>query len=211
MVRILSEQVKQAGFKTRIDCEVSDAIDASNGPFDAVICAFGMWQLEARVAALRAWRASLTPTGKVAIITWGPFEPEQPFEVLHQCLVDLEPSQALPHPHIHASRDAMEKMFDDAGLAMVRHTVVRHTLSFPTAERFVRAMSEACTWRRVWEELGEERLERVAAKFYEKVGGPDAPVSFQPPATLAIATHPDAEIELEVRPSVRAPSRPPTS
>jgi ubiquinone/menaquinone biosynthesis C-methylase UbiE len=209
MVRILSEQVKQAGFRTRIDCETSDAMDASHGPFDAVICAFGMWQLEARVAALRAWREALQPAGKVAIITWGPPEADQPFEVLHRCLLEVEPSYALPASNIHAAREAMEKMFGDAGLAMVRHTVVRHTLSFPTAEAFVRAMGEACTWRRVWEELGEARLERVAAKFYEKVGGPDEPVTFQPPATLAIATHPDAEIELEVRPSVRAPSRPP--
>jgi hypothetical protein len=88
---------------------------------------------------------------------------------------------------------------------MVRHTVVRHTLSFKSAEAFVRAMREACTWRRIWEELGDARLERVAARFYERVGGPSMPVSFDPPATLAIAALPGAEVELEHRPSVRAP------
>ena len=97
-------------------------------------------------------------------------------------------------------------MFYGAGLAMVRHTVVRHTLSFASAEAFVRAMREACTWRRIWEELGDARLERVAARFYEETGGPGAPLSFDPPATLAIAAVPGAEVELENRPSIKVPT-----
>ena len=99
----------------------------------------------------------------------------------------------------------MANMFADAGLAMVRHTVVRHTLSFASAEAFVRAMREACTWRRIWEELGDARLERVAARFYEETGGPGAPLSFDPPATLAIAALPGTEVELENRPSIKVP------
>ena len=101
----------------------------------------------------------------------------------------------------------MAKMFEEAGLEMVRCTLVRHTLSFRTAEAFVRAMREACTWRPVWEELGDARLERVAARFYDLVGGPDAPISFDAPATVAIATHPGAEVLLERVPSLR-PSKP---
>ena len=45
----------------------------------------------------------------------------------------------------------------------------------------------------------------MAASFYDKVGGPDAPLTFAPPATLAIAALPGAEVELVNRPSVRAP------
>jgi SAM-dependent methyltransferase len=205
MVRICREQMDRARLSTSIECAEADAIDAHGGPWDAVLCAFGLWQLPSRVDALRAWRTALAPHGKVGVITWGPSDPEGPFTLLGACLREIEPSMAVPDPHVEAERDAMAAMFSTAGLAMVRHTVVRHTLSFRSAEAFVRAMREACTWRRIWEELGDERLERVAARFYEYVGGPTTPLSFEPPATLAIAALPGAEVELEHRPSVRAP------
>ena len=54
--------------------------------------------------------------------------------------------------------------------------------------------------------LAEIFEERVASRFYEWTGGPDVPLSFSPPATLAIAAHRGAEVELAHRPSVRVPS-----
>jgi hypothetical protein len=209
MVRICADQVRKAAFETRIEHAVADAADASGGPWDAIVCAFGLWQIESREATLRAWKGALGPAGKVGVITWGPSEKTIPFEMLNECLRELEPSRAMPSPHVHAERDAMAHMFADAGLEMVRHTVVSHTLSFTSAEAFVHAMAEACTWRRLWEELGDARLEQVAARFYEHVGGPDEPLSFLAPATLAIATHPGVEVELEGRPSLR-PSKLPS-
>jgi hypothetical protein len=47
---------------------------------------------------------------------------------------------------------------------------------------------------------------RVAARFYDQVGGPTAPLSFEPAVTLAIAARPGAEVELAHRPSVKVPS-----
>ena len=41
--------------------------------------------------------------------------------------------------------------------------------------------------------------------FYDQVGGPTAPLVFEPAATLAIAALPGSEVELAVRPSVVAP------
>ena len=67
------------------------------------------------------------------------------------------------------------------------------------------AIREGRTWRNVWEELGPERMGRVTARFYEQVGGPTAPLVFEPAATLAIAAIPGDEVELTVRPSVVAP------
>ena len=205
MVRVCHEQVERAGLAAHVACEEADAIDAHGGLWDGVVCAFGLWQLRSRADALRAWARELTPKGKVGIITWGPTDPSDPFGKLHACLRELEPWASVPEPSIHTGREAMAAMFDEAGLAMVRHTVVRHTLTFKTAEGYVRAMREACTWRRVWEELGDARLERVASRFYEWSGGPDAPLTFEPRATLAIAALPGAEVELQHRPSVRAP------
>jgi ubiquinone/menaquinone biosynthesis C-methylase UbiE len=205
MVRICHEQMARAKLDVRVECACCDASDASGGPWDALLCAFGLWQLPSRDAALHAWARSLAPRGKVGVITWGPGDPSEPFELLSACLRELEPTYDVPRPHVHAGRDEMHAMFLEAGLSMVRHTVVRHTLSFASAEAFVRAMREACTWRRIWEELGDARLERVASRFYERIGGPATPVSFDPPATLAIAALPGAEVEIEARPSVRAP------
>ena len=54
-------------------------------------------------------------------------------------------------------------------------------------------------------ELGEERMGLVAARFYDRIGGPTAPLSFEPAVTLAIAGHPGAEVELMSRPSVKVP------
>jgi ubiquinone/menaquinone biosynthesis C-methylase UbiE len=205
MVRICRQQIELAQLPATIECAQADAVATAGGPWDAVICAFGLWQLDDRVQAVRAWGRALSAHGKVGVITWGPSDPAEPFERLANCLRQLEPGYSVPTPHVHAARDSMAAMFAEAGLAMVRHTVVRHTLSFASAEAFVRAMREACTWRCIWEELGDARLERVAARFYDEMGGPGAPLSFEPPATIAIAGPPGAEVELENRHSVRVP------
>jgi SAM-dependent methyltransferase len=187
MVRLCLEQVDRAGLPTRIDCAEGDASDASGGPWDAVVCAFGFWQLLSRERALRAWRDALAPRGKIGILTWGPIEPAEPFAMLSAILREVEPDSVEPDAQGDAKRDAMASLFEDAGLIMVRHTVVRHTLSFCTAEAFLRALRETCSWQRLWEALGDARLQRVATRFYEACGGPDLPLSFDPPATLAIA------------------------
>jgi O-methyltransferase/aklanonic acid methyltransferase len=187
MVHLCRDQATRAGLPISIECAEADAGDAQGGPWDGVICAFGLWQLPTHASAVRSWGQALALGGKVGIITWGPSESGDPFTVLGAFLRELEPAYGVPDPHVAAERQAMAAMFERADLAMVRHTVVRHTLTFPTAETFVRALRESCTWRRVWEELGDARLERVAARFYEWSGGPDRPLSFDPPATLAIA------------------------
>jgi ubiquinone/menaquinone biosynthesis C-methylase UbiE len=204
MVRICREQVERANLGAHVECVQADALDAKGGLWDAVICAFGLWQLRSRRDALQSWAKELAPRGKVGVITWGPGDPGEPFEKLDLSLRDLEPDLVVPDVRAYASREAMAAMFEDASLSMVRHTIVRHTLGFKSAEAFVRAMREGCTWRRVWEEIGDERMERVAARFYASGGGPDSPLSFDPAATLAIAALPGAEVELAHRPSVRA-------
>jgi O-methyltransferase/aklanonic acid methyltransferase len=206
MVRLCRDQLERAALGTPAECAQADAVDASGGPWDGVLCAFGLWQLADRVETLRAWAGALAAHGKVGIITWGPSEAAQPSQVLRACLDELEPALAVPDAHVHAERGAMAAMFEAAGLAMVRHTVVRHTLTFRSAEAFVAAMRESCTWRRLWEEIGDARMQRVAARFYERAGGPAAPLTFDPPATIAIAALHGAVVELQHRPSVRVPA-----
>ena len=216
MIRLCRERMELGGFggARSVRCEVADASDTAGGPWDAVLCAFGLWQLDGdapeggtsqRQLALRGWGASLSPSGKVGLLIWGPAEPTDPFERLFQALRDIEPGEAPSNPRPLAEREAVAELLAGAGLAMVRHTVVQHPITFPTAESFVRAVREACIWRRVWEKIGDARMEKVAAAFYEKNGGPDAPISFEPIATLVLAARPGAEVDLEHRPSVHVP------
>jgi len=206
MSELCSRQVEAAAL-ANVSCEKTIAADASGGPWDVVVCAFGMWQLRDRAGALRAWGQALKPSGKVAIMTWGPTEENDPFERVSRCLQHLEPDYLPPSPRIISERDSMAQMFEEAGLTMVRHTVVRHTLAFKRAEDFFNALREAAIWCQIWEELGDARMSRVAARFYGLVGGPDAPLSWDPPATLAIAGLPGQEIEVASRrSSVRVPT-----
>lgn len=191
-----------AGFPS-VRLSVSPAEDVSGGSWDAVVCAFGLWQLDHRVDVLRAWRGALAPKGKVGVLTWGPPEENDPFERMMRCLAEREPAYALVPPRIHSGRDSMESMFEEAGLTLARHTVLRHTLSFPSAEAFVTALRCARGFDRAFAELGEARLGLVLARFYEEVGGPAAPLPWDPPATLAIAANPGTEVTLLSRSSMR--------
>ncbi len=204
MVELCRARVEKAAF-TNVTAEVADALDVSGGPYDVVCSAFGLWQLSDRVAALRAWRGALTPRGKVAVIAWGPPDGDDPFERMSRILKELEPDYDPPSLRELTKRDSMEEMFHEAGLAMVRHTIVSHTMSFPSADAFVAALRESSSWRRIYEELGEARFARVGLRFCAEVGGAEQPLAYDPPATLAIAALPGAEVELHHRPSVRAP------
>ena len=206
MIEICDEQVKKAGFPA-VTCEQAEAGDVGVGGWDAVLCAFGLWKLDPaeRTSALRSWGGALARHGKVGVLTFGPPDDTDPFELLANALRELEPEARWKPPRIDADRDSVARTFEAGGLALVRHTVLRHTVSFPTAEDFTAAIREGRTWRRVWEELGPERMARVTARFYDKVGGPTAPLVFAPAATLAIAARPGDEVALSVRPSVVAP------
>lgn len=204
MIRICEEQVKKAGF-TNVECKQAEAIDTTGGPWNAIVCAFGLWQFDDRGSLLHAWARALAPHGKIGVLTWGPPDEDDPFELLSKDLAALEPEVAQRRTRIEAGREPMQRMFEGAGLSLVRHTALRHTVTFSSADAFVDALCEGCTWRRIAEELGPERLGRVAARFYDRVGGPTEPLTFQPAATLALAALPGAEVGLAGRPSVKAP------
>lgn len=204
LVGICEAQVKKAGFAA-VTVEQASVGDVGAGDWNAIVCCFGLWPIADRPAVLRSWAGALSAHGKVGVLTFGPPDDNDPFELLAQALRDLEPKAAATPARVVADRESMAKMFEDGGLSLVRHTVLRHTVAFPSAEAFTNAIREGRTWRRVWEELGPERMGLVAARFYDRVGGPTAPLSFEPAVTLAIAALPGAEVELMSRTSAKAP------
>jgi ubiquinone/menaquinone biosynthesis C-methylase UbiE len=207
MVDYCAGAVQSAGFQDRVACAVADAADTTGGPWDAIVCAFGLWQIENRDETLASWTKGLATGGKIGILISGPPDADDVFESLNEVLRELEPHYPRPKTRILAERDSLQKMLSAAGLSIVRLTVVRHTMTFKSLEAFVDAMKEGCTWRRIADQLGEERAHRVALRFYEKMGGdPTMPLSFRPPSTIVIAARPGDDVRLEGRPSVRVPS-----
>lgn len=204
LVDMCAAQVKAAGF-TGVDCSRAEADDVGGQKWNAIVCAFGLWKIADRTPVLKSWASALTPNGKVGVLTFGPPDDNDPFELLAQSLRELEPNAETTPARIPSDRESIGKMFEEAGLSLVRHTVLRHTVTFPTAEAFTAAIREGRTWRRVWEELGPERMGLVTARFYDRLGGPTAPMTFEPAVTLAIAALPGAVVDLHSRPSVRAP------
>jgi ubiquinone/menaquinone biosynthesis C-methylase UbiE len=206
LIAICSEQAKKAGFRA-VECAQGGPEEVGAGKWDAIVCAFGLWKVPeaGRRAVISAWAGALKPNGKVGVLTIGPPDPGDPFELLREALHELEPHAEATPARIDSDRESLTNLFKSGGLALVRHTVLRHTIIFPTAEDFTAAIREGRTWRHVWDELGPQRMGAVTARFYERVGGPTAPLSFDPAVTLAIAAHPGAEVELLSRPSVKAP------
>ncbi|MBX3262664.1 MAG: class I SAM-dependent methyltransferase [Labilithrix sp.] len=204
LVGICAGQVAKAGFPA-VQVERAELADVGSGSWNAIVCCFGLWRAADHSAVLKSWARALAAHGKVGLLTFGPSDESDPFEMLAQALRELEPDAEATPPSIAADRESMTKMFEGAGLSLVRHTVLRHTVTFPSAEAFAAAIREGRTWRRVWEELGPERMGLVTARFYDRVGGPTAPLSFEPAVTLAIAALPGSEVELMSRPSAKAP------
>jgi ubiquinone/menaquinone biosynthesis C-methylase UbiE len=205
LVETCRAQVIQAGF-TAVACDQAGPADVGEGGWNAIVCAFGLWKMGSeRPRVLRAWASALAPAGKVGVLTFGPPDDDDPFEMLASALRELEPAAVATPTRVDADRESMSRMFEEGGLALVRHTVLRHTITFGMAEDFIAAIREGRTWRRVWEELGPERMGLVAARFYDRLGGPTAALSFEPAVTLAIAALPGAEVELLSRPSVKVP------
>lgn len=206
-IGLCREQIEKAGFPA-VTCEQAEPDDVGAGNWNAIVCAFGLWRIADRPALLKTWGNALVPSGKVGILTFGPPDESGPFEMLARALREVEPNASAIPARTAADRESMTKMFEDAGLVLVRHTVLRHTVTFPSAEAFTAAIREGRTWGRVWDELGEERMGLVTARFYESVGGPLEPMSFEPAVTLAIAARPGAEIELASRSSIKVPALP---
>lgn len=207
MIYLCRAGASKAAF-ANVTCERAELEDVGAGAWDAVICAFGLWKVEDRASVLRAWASALAPNGKVGVLTYGPPDESDPFEQLSRALGELEPQTVAKPPRIDAGREAMDRMFSGAGLSVVHHMVLRHSVTFPSCEAFTAAIREGRTWRAVWDELGSDRMGRVLARFYDGQGGPTAPLVFEPAVTLAIAARPGAQVELPNRSSFVVPPLP---
>jgi hypothetical protein len=198
---LCKERVEAAGLAARL----STAESPSGGPFHAAVSAFSLMQSSDPVATLRNLGEMIRPDGKVGVIVWGPATDGDPERAFAKIIDEL-------HPEIRASdrpgldRASLASLFERAGLVVVRHTVVMHPLVFQRAERFAMSLLSARSYGPELVARGEAQVAAALARFYERVAVQDAPVSYSPAATIIIAAHPGAEVELPHRPSVRVPT-----
>ena len=205
-IAVATRRLKEAGLGARAEVVPTAPTDTSGGPWSVIACTFSLFLLPARRAALQAWAGALAPNGKVGVMLWGPAPEDDPYEIFWNAALQIAPELRMGGHRSHVlDRAGMAAMFEEAGLAMVRHTMVSHLLTFPTAERFVDDLCAAASWRERFLALGEARVARIRAQFYEIVGGPTLPLAYSPPATIALAGLPGAEGELPHRPSGRIP------
>jgi O-methyltransferase/aklanonic acid methyltransferase len=189
MIEAARVGVRDAEIGMPVDLRVADAQETLGGKWDLVLSAFGLWHMRERIGALRAWHDALLDGGRVGVLVWGPPDPEGPFELVGAALhdVDTELAEETKLREL-AAREPLGELLEAAGLRMVRHAVVRHTMVFGSAEGFLQALWSGSGFIRVCDELGGERLERLSESFYAKLDppGPRTPLSFAPAAAIAI-------------------------
>ncbi len=199
---LCKERVDAAGLASRL----STSTAVVGGPFHAAVSAFSLMQSSDPTETLRNLGTMIRPDGKVGVIVWGPATDGDPERAFATIIDEL-------HPEIHATeklagldRASLATLFEHAGLAVVRHTIAMHPLVFQRAERFAMSLLAARTYGPKLVTRGEAHVGAALARFYQRVAAQDAPVSYSPAATIVIAAHPGAEVELPHRPSVRVPT-----
>ncbi len=201
-VRVLcKERVTAAGLEERI--EISSA--PKGAPAHAAVSAFELVTADDPVSHVRALGELISPVGKVGVIVWGPPEQDDPERAFARIVDELHPEIAASSDPTNLDRASLAALFEAAGLALVRHTVVSHTLVFQRAERFALSLLGARTYGPKLAALGQEAVAAALARFYQRFAE-DAPISYSPAATIVIGAHHGAEVELPHRPSVRVPT-----
>jgi SAM-dependent methyltransferase len=121
-----------------IDARAMDGQELSlpDASFDAAISVFGVSLFPEAARSLAEMRRVVKPGGRVAVVTWTePQEYELAAEIRIAAMAvrpDLEPGP-LPAQLRYRERPDFERLFSDAGLAVVEITVHRATLCAPSA------------------------------------------------------------------------------
>ncbi len=93
-------------------------VDPALGPFDAVVCVFGIFFVEDMAGAVRRLWSLVRPGGAIAITTWGPrlFEPQA--SVWWSCVGEVRPDlKASYQPWDRVTTPAQVRaLLDDAGV-----------------------------------------------------------------------------------------------
>jgi hypothetical protein len=199
---LCKERVEAAGLASRL----ATSTEPGGGPFHAAASAFSLMQSSDPKETLRRLGEMIRPDGKVGVIVWGPATDGDPERAFAKIIDELHPEIRATGEPTGLDRASLAALFERAGLSIVRHTIVMHPLVFQRAERFAMSLLAARTYGPKLVARGEAHVAAAVARFYQRVAAQDAPISYSPAATIIIAAHPGAEVELPHRPSVRVPT-----
>ena len=110
--------------------------------FDAAVSQFGLMFFADRAQAIQEMLRVLTSNGRLAVAVWDSFEniPAYAAEVeLLQRTAGQQAADALRAPFVLGDRDALSRMFSEAGVRSVEVTTHSGTASFPSIRIVVEA------------------------------------------------------------------------
>ncbi len=173
----------------------AEALPYPDGSFDAVVSQFGLMFFADRRQALAEMLRVLAPGGRLAVAVWERLEASEayPLEVeLLERLAGQPAADALRAPFVLGDRQALSRLFEDAGVASVAIETRRGTARFPSIRTMVEA--DLRGWLPVMGVVLEEPLiesileeaETVLAEFVEPEGG----VVFDSPAHIVTGRRP---------------------
>ena len=136
MLSIARERAREAGLENVEFVEVdAEALDLSDGNFDAAVCRWGLMFMPDAQEAARRIRGLLRRGSRFAASVWGP-PPEVPFlsapmAVLSQMFDLPTPPPGTPGPFSLAPAEALSGVFESAGFSNVSSEVL--TMTFETS------------------------------------------------------------------------------
>jgi SAM-dependent methyltransferase len=132
---IVAQQRAEAEGLANVVCVEADAenLPFADGAFDAVTCRFGLYYPSEPLCALREMRRVLKPSGRVVLVTWGPFEINAYWSAGSAVLADALGAQTPEPPREFRLSDpkTLATMMETAGLTVVRSELARLRLRWP--------------------------------------------------------------------------------
>ncbi len=187
IVELALQVARESGLK-QIETRTMDGekLDLPNASFDAVLCRFGLMYMPHPVTALREWRRTLRPGGRVAVAVfstpdrngWGAL----PASIIRRSAQLPPPVSGQPGPFSLGGDGVLEDVFRQAGFANpeVRAVPVPHRAD--SAAEYVRVAREAFSGfnammahlppqerESVWNEV------EVSMRSFESPGGFEVP------------------------------------
>jgi SAM-dependent methyltransferase len=192
IIELALQVARERGLK-QIEARAMDGekLDLPDASFDAVLCRFGLMYMPHPVAALREWRRTLKPGGRVAIVVfstpdrniWG----SVPASIIRRRAQLPPPVAGQPGPFSLGAPGVLEGVFRQAGFANPEiHTVPAPHGAASSAE-YVRVTREAFGgFNAMMAHLPPQERESVWNEVEDSMRSFESPVGFDVPGECLV-------------------------
>lgn len=168
----------------------AEALPFEDGSFDAVLSQFGLMFFDDRAAALREMLRVLRPGGRLAIAVWDALERVPGYAAMAALLERLfgaEIAGALRAPYCLGDREALARLFEQAGATGILVETVRGLARFPSIADWVRTDIKGWTLADRIDDAQLAQLQRAAAEELRPFVDAGGTVAFPHPAHIVKA------------------------